>query len=61
MYDKNAGYSGNVHGEMKLKKPAPNAKNKFTLTSKISTPLYSIVFSLSYQKATYFTRFILFL
>jgi hypothetical protein len=30
MYDRNAGYNGNVHGEIKLKKPAANAKNTFT-------------------------------
>ena len=35
MYDKNAGYSGRVHGEMKLKNPAPKAKNTL-----ISDPIF---------------------
>lgn len=35
MYDKNAGYSGRVHGEIKLKNPAPKAKNTL-----ISDPIF---------------------
>jgi hypothetical protein len=30
MYDRNAGYRGRQHGEIKLINPAPNARNIFT-------------------------------
>jgi len=35
MYDKNAGYNGRVHGGIKLKNPAPKAKNTL-----ISVPIF---------------------
>lgn len=35
MYDKNTGYKGSVQGEIKLKKPAPKAKNTL-----ISDPIF---------------------
>ena len=39
IYEMNAGYNGNVHGEMKLKKPAPKARNRFKSVAHYSSPL----------------------
>lgn len=38
MYDRNAGYNGNTHGDTKDKNPAPNARNIFT-SGKENRPL----------------------
>lgn len=40
----NAGYKGKTHGEMKLKKPAPNARNMFTSVAKELPPLVIFFF-----------------
>lgn len=37
IYDKNAGYNGSVQGEIKLKNPAPNARNKLISLATIVT------------------------
>lgn len=48
IYDKNAGYSGNVQGDIKLKNPAPKARNRFKSGAIILSPF--IFLSQSYQK-----------
>ncbi len=46
MYDKNAGYSGRVHGEIKLKNPAPKAKNTLISVSIFSHSLLTVTASI---------------
>ena len=44
IYDKNAGYKGNVQGDMKLKKPAPKARNRFKSGAIILSPsIFSVL------------------
>jgi hypothetical protein len=44
IYERNAGYKGKVHGDTKLRNPAPKAKNIFK-----SVPIYFPPYFFLYQ------------